>query len=136
MQGPSSEGTVEIDLTGLKNGNVAGFGIFEFPYAFVAVEQIEGKRRIIMSNDDKIIEIKENLAGDKLWVRARITDRGGIAKFYYSTDGENFYVIGNDLTMQLGLPWTANRFALFNYSKTSEGVDGYADFNWFRFTNK
>jgi len=136
VQGPSSEGTVEIDLQGLKNGNVAGFGIFEFPYAFVAVEQVNDKRKIIMSNDDKIIESKENFAGDKLWVRARITDRGGIAKFYYSTDGDNFYAIGNDLTMQLGLPWTANRFALFNYSKTSEGVDGYADFNWFRFTNK
>ncbi len=136
VQGPSSEGTVEIDLKGLKNGNVAGFGIFEFPYAFVAVEQVNGKRKIIMSNDDKIIERKENFEGDKLWVRARVTDKGFVAKFYYSTDGENFYVIGNDLTMQLGLPWTANRFALFNYSKSAEGVDGYADFNWFRFTNK
>lgn len=136
VQGPSSEGTVEIDLKGLKNGNVAGFGIFEFPYAFVAVEQVAGKRRIIMSNADKIIESKEDFRGDKLWVRTRVTDRGFIAKFYYSTDGENFYVIGNDLSMQLGLPWTANRFALFNYSKSAEGVDGYADFNWFRFTNK
>ncbi|WP_216629181.1 beta-xylosidase family glycoside hydrolase [Sphingobacterium lumbrici] len=74
--------------------------------------------------------------GDKFWVRARVTDKEFVAKFYYSTDGENFYVIGNELKMQLGLPWTANRFALFNYSKTNEGIGGYADFNWFRFTNK
>lgn len=40
----------------------------------------------------------------------------------------------NDLHMQLGLTWTANRFALFTYSKMTEGVDGYADFNWFGFT--
>lgn len=42
VQGPSSEATVEIDVSGLKDGNVAGFGIFEFPYAYVGVEQSEG----------------------------------------------------------------------------------------------
>lgn len=136
VQGPNSEGTVEIDLTGLKDGNVAGFGVFQFPYAFVAVEQTDGQRRIIMNNNDKIIEQIDNFKGDKIWVRARVTDRDFIAKFYYSIDGENFFVIGNDLKMQLELYWTANRFALFNYSKAKTGVDGYADFNWFRFTNK
>jgi hypothetical protein len=34
--------------------------------------------------------------------------------------------------MGLGLPWTANRFALFNYSTTEAGVGGGADFNGFR----
>lgn len=29
-----------------------------------------------------------------------------------------------------------NRFALFHFSQTEEGVDGIADFNWFRFMNK
>ena len=38
--------------------------------------------------------------------------------------------------MGLGLPWTANRFVLFNFSTTQEGVEGVADFNWFRFTDK
>ena len=37
--------------------------------------------------------------------------------------------------MGLGLPWTANRFALFNFSKSDEGIGGTADFNWFRFNN-
>jgi beta-xylosidase len=136
VQGPNSEGTVEIDLTGLKDGNVAGFGVFQFPYAFVAVEQTNGQRRIIMNNNDKIIEQIDNFKGDKIWFRARVADRDFIAKFYYSIDGGNFFVIGNDLKMQLELYWTANRFALFNYSKAKTGIDGYADFNWFRFTNK
>ncbi|MEN7551037.1 glycoside hydrolase N-terminal domain-containing protein, partial [Rapidithrix thailandica] len=30
-------------------------------------------------------------------------------------------------------PWTANRFALFNFSTTEDGVDGIADFDWFRY---
>lgn len=136
VQGPSSEGTVEIDLSGLKDGNVAGFGIFEFPYAYVSVEQENGKRKIVMNNNEEIVETIENFEGNKIWIRARATDKNFKALFYYSLDGNKFYRIGNELKMGLGLVWTANRFALFNFSKTEKGVGGFADFNWFRFTNK
>lgn len=136
VQGPSSEGTVELDVSGLKEGNVAGFGIFEFPYAYVAVEQVEGGKRIVMCNDGKNIETVRSFSGTKLWIRARAMDVGFRALFYYSLDGERFIPIGNELKMDLGLVWTANRFALFNFSRTPEGEDGHADFNWFRFTNK
>ena len=30
VQGPSCEGSVEMEVTGLKDGNIAGFGIFNF----------------------------------------------------------------------------------------------------------
>lgn len=89
---------MELDVTGLKDGNVAGFGIFEFPYAYVAVCQEGGARKIVMCNDNTIVET--------------------IVK------------------MGLGLPWTANRFALFNFTTSPQGVDGCADFNWFHFNNK
>lgn len=136
VQGPSSEGTVEMELTGLKDGNVAGFGIFEFPYAYVAIEQENGKRRLVMCNDGENIETIPDFQGEKLWIRARVMDRDFRALFYYSTDGINYKRIGNTLKMGLGLPWTANRYALFNFSRTPEGIGGYADFNWFRFTGK
>ena len=136
VQGPSSEASVEIDITKLKDGNIAGFGIFQFPYAYVAVQRQAGRNKIIMCNDDKIIETINDFEGDKIWIRTRVTDKNFTAKFYYSTNGKNYYVIGNDLNMGLGLDWTANRFALFNYSLTAEGIDGVADFNWFHFTNK
>ena len=137
VQGPNSEGTTEIDLTGLKDGNIAGMGIFQFPYAYVGVQQINGKRKIVMYNDkDKKMETIPDFKGDKIWIRARVTDRNFIAKFYYSTDGKEYYRIGNDFEMGLGLYWTANRFALFNFSTLPQGVGGHADFNSFHFTNK
>ncbi|MGL5682494.1 MAG: glycoside hydrolase family 43 protein [Marinifilaceae bacterium] len=134
VQGPNSEGTVEMDISGLKNGNVAGFGVFEFPYAYVAVEQNNGKRELVMCNDGNVVERISEIPGNNVWIRARVTDRNFVAKFYYSFDGINYSPIGNDLNMGLGLPWTANRYALFNFSKMAEGVNGHADFNWFRFT--
>lgn len=136
VQGPASQGTVELDVSGLKDGNIAGFGIFEFPYAYVAVEKTGNNKRIVMCNDNEIIESIDNFKGDKIWIRVRATDKDFRAKFYYSLNGKDFYLIGNELKMGLGLPWTANRFALFNFSTKESGVNGYADFNWFRFTNK
>lgn len=136
VQGPSSEGSVEMDATALKDGNVAGFGIFQFPYAYVAVQQDGNERKIVMCIDGEIVKTVPDFTGDKLWIRARATDKDFTARFYYSLDGEHYHPIGNVFKMGLGLPWTANRFAMFNFSTKDAGVDGYADFNWFRFTNK
>ena len=137
VQGPTSEGLVEIELTGMKDGNVAGFGVFQFPYAYVAVQQEGGARKVVMCNDGKIVETAvENFTQDKLWMKARVTDKDFIASFYYSLDGVNFFPIGNVLKMDLGLYWTANRFALFNFTTRDEGDGGFVDFNWFRFHGK
>ena len=137
IQGPSSEGTVEMDLSKLKDGNVAGFGVFQFPYAYVAVQQEGNTRNVVMCNNGKIVDIpirepKQN----RIWFRVRATDKDFTARFYYSLDGKEFIQTGDVLNMDLGLYWTANRFALLNFSTKEQGVGGMADFNWFRFHNK
>ena len=103
VQGPSSEATVELDVSGLKDGNVAGFGVFEFPYAYVAVEQTNGEKKIVMCNDGQTIETIDRFEGNKIWIRARVMDVGFRAVSYYSTDGKYFLPIGNELSMGLGL---------------------------------
>jgi len=136
VQGPSSEGSIEMEVTGMKDGNTAGFGVFQLPYAYVAVQQEGNDRKIVMCNNGEIVETIDHFNGDKLWIRARATDRSFSARFYYSLDGKEFYPIGNELRMGLGLLWTGNRFALLNFSTKKSGVGGYADFNWFRFSGK
>lgn len=136
VQGPSSEGSVELDLTGLKDGNVAGLGIFQLPYAYVAVVQEGMQRKIVMSNQDKVVESVDLNQADKIRFRARVMDKNFTARFYYSLDGKTYYPIGDELKMGLGFPWTGNRFALFNFTTKEGGQGGYADFNWFHFTNK
>lgn len=136
VQGPSSTGTVVMDVRGMKDGNIAGFGIWEMPYAYVGIHQNKGKRSIVMCNHGQIIEEIENFTGERIWIRARATDRNFKANLYYSLDGESYHLIGNDLYMKNGLRWTGNRFALFNYSTTEEGIGGYVDFDWFHFIGK
>jgi len=133
VQGPTSEGTVEMDASGLKGGNLAGFGVFEFPYAFIGLRKESGKLNLVMVNDGKLIDSISDFTHNKVWIRANVTDKKFIANFSYSTDGKNFKPFGNTLKMGLGLTWTANRFALFNFTTRKEGEGGFADFNWFHF---
>jgi beta-xylosidase len=134
IQGPYSNGTVEMNVSGMKNGDVAGFGIFQFPYAFVSAQEKGAKKTIVMMNNDSTIT-SINFTGNTVWFKASVTDTDYMASFAYSIDGKNYQPIGNKLKMGLGLDWTANRFALFNYSITEDGIGGYVDFNWFHFAS-
>lgn len=137
VQGPLSQGTVELDITGLKDGSVAGFGIFQRPYAYLAVTQQNGRRTLAYYENDELRETAvADLHTDRIWLRARTTDRDFTARFYFSLDGTHFQPVGDAFHMELGLAWTGNRFALFHFSRSDEGVGAAADFNWFRFTNK
>ena len=136
VQGPTSTGTVELDVSGLKDGGVAGFGIFQSPYAFIGVKKDGPDQSLVMVNNGKVIDSIAGFAPKKLWIRAEATHEKFIAKFSYSMDGKNFIPFGNELNMGLGYAWTANRFALFHYSTKEAGVNGYVDFNWFRFSGE
>ncbi|MGZ3920537.1 MAG: glycoside hydrolase family 43 protein [Bacteroidia bacterium] len=134
VQGPYSEGTVEMHVQGMKNGDVAGFGVFQIPYAFVSVQQKGEKRTIVMVNHDTTITTV-NFTGNTVWLKACVTEVGFKASFAYSTDGKNYQPIGNELKMGLGFDWGGNRFALFNYNTNTTNTGGYVDFNWFHYRN-
>ena len=82
-----------------------------------------------LSRDSTITTV--NFTGNTVWFKASVTQVGFRASFAYSTDGKSFQPIGNELKMKLGLNWTANRFALFNYNTNKNSLGGYVDFNWF-----
>jgi beta-xylosidase len=133
VQGPASEGIVEMDITGLKDGNVAGFGVFQKPYAYIAVRKAGDEKTLIMVNNNKVIDSIKVFKQHKVWIKANASHVGYKATFSYSLDGQKFISFGDQLNMAVGYNWTANRFALFNFSTKKEGEGGYADFNWFRF---
>jgi beta-xylosidase len=133
VQGPECTAAVEVDVRGLKDGDTAGFGIFQKPYAFVAVQQQGASRRVVMVENGRTVATLDGIRGDRFWFKARATHLGFTATFSYSLDGRSYQPIGTQLKMGLGLDWTANRFALFNFNTSTAGPGGHADFNWFHF---
>ncbi len=133
VQGPASEGVVELSLSGLKDGDIAGFGIFQSPYAYIAVRKNGNRNCLVMVNKGKLIDSVPDFRYQKIWIKAHATHVNFAADFSYSADGKKFIPMGNQLDMGLGYAWTANRFALFNFNTKLVRAGGYADFNWFHF---
>lgn len=129
--GPASTGTAEFDVSRLKDGDVAGLAIFQDPYAYIAVQQKNGKKRLFMIDNGKEVAAIETLSTSKIYLQAKVDAITDDATFFYSTDDISFKQLGNSFAMKFNLSvFTGNKFCLFNYATQNSG--GYADINWFR----
>ena len=141
-QGPACDGIAVLNLEGLRDGSVAGLGIFESPYAYLAIKRDNGVNRIVMAQGtkgsdaqlEKEIAVVPSFTGKTVWLKASVTHAdGGRATFSWSADGTHYTPLGGTLRMGLGLYWTANRFALFHFATRPEAVGAAADFDTFVF---
>jgi xylan 1,4-beta-xylosidase len=114
--GPRSSPVVELDVSGLRDGDVAGLALFNRPYGWIGVERTDGKLRVAQFDQLTGTTARAELRGTKLWLRADcdfITEK---ATFSYSTDGKAFAPLGDPFTMvfQLGT-FQGVRYSLFAY---------------------
>lgn len=147
MSGPNCSGTIAMDLSGMKDGDVAGFAAFNGHSGLISVVADGDKKFLTMStnvvdldNRSKAIlgvevEEKQRLAWihDLIYLRidCDFNLHQDIATFYYSTDGENWTQIGPPFKMIFDYRklFMGTRFAIFNYAKKETG--GYVDVDFF-----
>ena len=129
--GPTCSGSVLLDTSQMKNGDVAGFAALAELYGFVGVKMENGQKSVIMATSTDTMEAVP-LAQDPVHLKIdfNFTDAIDEANFYYSLCGSKWEKIGSTLKMRYTLAhFTGYRFALFNYATESTG--GYVDFDWF-----
>lgn len=136
--GPVSVATVELDCSRLKDGDAAGLGLLNMPYAWLGMV-CDGKNlalRFRMQEGDKTEDV--SLEGGawsgkakKVYLRIRGDFDADSARFSYSLDGKEFTEIGGDVLMPYQLKtFQGTRYALFAYNaKGKKG--GYAEFDNF-----
>lgn len=106
-----------METAGLKDGCIAGFGIFQKPYAYVGIRQTDGKKELIMCNNGEVIGTPKAFPGERIWIRARVTDKDFTARFYYSLDGETYFPIGNVLKrVRISMDCQSVCFIQFQYN--------------------
>lgn len=149
--GPQCSGEIAIDVSNMKDGDVAGLGLLQERYGVVGVKMVDGKKFIYSGNAEKSnrgsenYEEQEALAFDGKIVyfkaeadfKAKTNFNSFVdkARFYYSLDGDNWHPIGATLNMAYTLShFMGYRFALFNYATQTTG--GYVDFDYFRVSDK
>ncbi len=124
--------TTKIDVSKMKDGDIAGLAMLQDPYAYIGVKQRNGKKYMIMVNNGKTMDsVLTNTS--TIYFRITASNASSKASFQYSADNKVFKPLGNDLSMRFSLKiFTGNKFCLFNYATKESG--GYVDVDWCRVT--
>ena len=118
-------GTIAIEITQMKDGDIAGLAVTEEPSAFIAVKQ-EGKKRHITFSAEKEKVKGERIKANTIYLRAVCDHSNEKVQFSYSIDNKNYKPCGEKISIP---NVTEKRFALFNH--TTKSLGGYIDADWF-----
>jgi hypothetical protein len=140
--GPESSMTVELDCSGLLDGDTAGLALLSSPYAWIGIvksgdhltlqmAQGGGGRRAAATRPAVAPLIAATDPSTHVWLRVHCDFDTDQAIFSWSTDGKAFTPVGNPFTMMFQLTtFQGVRPALFNYNTSGHG-GGSADFDNF-----
>jgi hypothetical protein len=127
--GPVSIPTAELEMRGMKAGDVAGLALFNFPYAWIGVSRQDGGAMVEQFDQTTGKTARVPLKGTRVWLRAHCDFLTEKARFSYSMDGKKFEPLGDEFIMIFQLKtFQGVRYSLFHYH-TGEGEGGYADFD-------
>ena len=143
--GPECWGHVAMEIDGMRDGDIAGFGAFHRSYGYLAV-RAEGDKKYIVyrqrdgdsqdssfSNNDPWLEtVLEELdpSTTRVYFKTYFDYRSynnEFAHFYYSTDSVNWIDSGKARKVQFGYPthFDGCRFGIFNFATKEAGGYGY-----------
>jgi beta-xylosidase len=138
--GPECSGYTSVDVTGMKDGDLAGLVLLQKKYGQAAVKRENGKYFVVMINAEsgRPVEVQRiPLLQKKVYLKAECNfrDKTDKAHFFYSLDGKKWLPIGNQLNMEYTLMehFMGYRFGLFHMATQNAG--GYVDFDYLRISD-
>ncbi len=125
-----SHGTIKLHVANMQEGDVAGLGVFQDPYAFIGVTVTGGEKRLITELDGVAQVGTATIVDTVIYLRTVANYGTSKARFFYSTDNQTYIQMGEELNMAFDLSvFTGNKFCIFNYA--TEATGGYVDVDWF-----
>ena len=124
-----SYGTIKMEISSMKEGDVAGLAVFQNPYGYIAVKITNGEKILEVVNNN-VVQETHQITDSVIYLRAVANYNSSNCMFYYSVDNKTFTQFGSELAMKFDLSvFTGNKFCLFNYATVQTG--GYVDIDWF-----
>ena len=150
MEGPTCSGSVKLDLSKMKDGDIAGFAAFNDETCGLFIKK-NGKKLTLQLNElsvkltqrEKAVEsvtektVEElKYSGNEVWLRIDADFRPGVgdkAKFYYSTDGTEWTQFGGEYKMRFDWQrfFMGSKFAIINYA--TKRLGGWIDVDAFSY---
>jgi beta-xylosidase len=131
--GPVSEATVTLDVRGLRDGDAAGLGLLNIPYAWIGVER-DGRTAQLVLRDQlrHVHRVVDGRVGHKVWLRITGDFDNDRASMAYSHDGEHFVVVTDSIAMPYQLKtFQGSRYSLFAFNSRGK-AGGTARFSDYR----
>lgn len=151
MEGPKCSGVVALDVSRMKDGDVAGLSAFNGDAGVLSVVADGGARYLVMaSNSVSLSENSKAITGVKAEEKARVKLSQKVvylrldgdfnlhkdnATFYYSLDNKKWTPIGPDYKMIFDYKrmFMGSKFAIFNYA--TKNLGGYVDVDFFHYNH-
>jgi beta-xylosidase len=149
MEGPTCSGVVVLDISKMKDGDVAGFSAFNGNSGLLSVV-MDGKKKyltmstnvVLLDNSTKSVtgvDVEEKarveLTKDIVYLRidGDFNPNKDLATFYYSLDNKKWNPIGTEFKMIFDYRklFMGTKFAIFNYATKTTG--GYVDVDFFKY---
>ena len=135
-----ANGTVCMDISQMKEGDVAGIAVIQDPYAAIAVTLKDGKYQLVWLQDT--LRTVEGFKPGKvngpsidtniIYLRAQMNYATGKCRFYYSSDNLAWKPLGRETELRYNLSiFVGARFGIFCYKDTEKALGGYIDVDWF-----
>ena len=152
MEGPTCEAVIKMDVSKMKDGDVAGFAAFQGDAALVSVKKEGNKTFVIGSKDNVSLTDNEHLVTDVkheevyrqllkqkvvyLKISCDFRDHKDLSTLSYSLDGKTWTDAVKDFKMNFDYRrlFMGTRFAIYNYATKSVG--GYVDVDSFGYSKK
>lgn len=149
MEGPECSGSVLLDLSHMRDGDVCGVSAFNGDSGILGVIKSGKKTYLTMTessvalrdSDKAVINVSNKeqarieLKAKKVYLKinADFRPQRDIATFYYSLDGQKWQKIGSDFKMRFDYLrlFMGTRYAIFNYATKQLG--GHVDVDFFKY---
>ena len=121
--GPVSIATAVVDGEGLKDGDIAGLALLNYPYSWISIAHDGEGFQILQFDQCTHRSQSRKIGAARVWLRVDCNFDTEYAGFSYSTDGRLFQPLGERVIMAYQLKtFQGVRFSLFNYNV--KGVEG------------
>lgn len=132
IMGPAASATTVLDFSQLKDGDRAGLGLLNIPFALLGVNVEGNSKTLRFYNQNGNIAQELPVGGKQISLRITANLDDEMAQFSYSSDGKEFQNIGDSVLLPYQLKtFQGSRYALFAYN-TKGRNGGKARFCSFR----
>lgn len=138
MWGPTCSDTVCLDISGMKDGDRAGFAAFNGDAGLLTVCKDGGKTQLVLTEESVVLNQQKQVTDNKVTEKARVDIKGkqvwlrihgdfnrgrDMATFEYSLDGKTFLPLGGEFKMRFDYRrlFMGTRYAVFNYATKTKG---------------